>query len=189
VGAVKLLRGLKRRLPAWRELVLVFGVVVFVVHSWSVRGFLFDLPSFLLKLRPLEIAAVFCYHMAFAALESTAFTAALLVLTAVLPTSWLRQGFVHNAFVLVLAATAGAIVLQYSFAYGEFAFESPNSPWLLPEIVAGGAAFAVLYIAVHRAENLQELVGFIVNQVSVMLLIYLPLDALGIFTVAVRLLR
>jgi len=60
----------KERLPSNADMFTVLGVVVFIVHSWSVRGFLFKLPSFMLYLSVWDILSVFSYMMAFALLEA-----------------------------------------------------------------------------------------------------------------------
>lgn len=165
------------------------GVVVFVVHSWSVRGFLFNLPSFVLKYRPGEILAIFCYHMAFAFLESLVGSALLVVLAALLPSKWFRNGFAYNSFLLVLATVIGAIFLQNSFSYGEFAFDGSKAIALYEYVGIGLMLFVGLWIVVAKIGRVQRLIMFLVDQISVMLFIYLPLDAIGSLVVAVRLIH
>ena len=178
---------LRSRLPPSGEILSVFGVVVFAVHSWSVRGFLFHLPSFLLK-KPLgEIAGIFCYHMVFALLESGFLIAFILILAVVLPSAWLRNGFVYKGFLLVAAATVTAILLQDSPAYETFTFAISNDPNLAAKISVTLIAFLVLYVLAHRRPGLQKPVIFLADQISIMLFVYLPLDAVGLFVVAARL--
>lgn len=178
-----------RLLPAGREVLGILGVIMFAVHSWSVRAFLFNLPSFILKYRPSEILGVFCYHMAFALLESLCAIAVLLVLAALLPGAWLRSGFVYKGFVLVAAACAAAIFLQYSYVSETFVFEGPGRTAFLAELVAGSAAFVALYIACLRSLGLQQLLASLVDRISIMMYIYLPLDLVGLLVVSARLLR
>ena len=40
---------LRRKLPVRAEALSVFNVLIFVVFGWSIRGFLFEIPSFLLE--------------------------------------------------------------------------------------------------------------------------------------------
>jgi hypothetical protein len=176
-------------LPAGRELIGVLGVIVFAVHSWSIRGFLFSLPSFILKYRPDQILAVFCYHMAFALLESMCAMTLLLVLSALLPQAWLRKGFAYKGFVLVAAACAAAIFLPYSYVSENFVFEGPGRDAFLAEFGAGLAAFVALYVACLRSLRLQNWLTSLVDRISIMLYIYIPLDAVGLLVVSARLLR
>ena len=176
-------------LPPRREVVGILGVVVFAVHSWTVRGFLFNLPSFILKYRAGEILAVLAYHMAFAFLESLCVTVSLLILGALLPAPWLRQGFVYKGFLILIAASAAAIFLQYSYVSETFVFEGPGRGAFLAELGVGLATFLALFILCVRSVRVQKVLASLVDQISIMLFIYLPLDVLGLLVVSVRLLR
>jgi hypothetical protein len=180
---------LRARFPSWPEILSVLGVVVFAVHGWSVRGFLYNLPSFILKYRPNEILVVFWYHMAFAFLESVAFGACLVLLAALLPSSWIRYGFVCKGFLIVLAVGIVAIILQFSFAYGTFTPPTSNRNLLTAEIAAGVILFIGLLVLADRTTRFQHLIQFLVDQISIMLLVYLPLDAISLVVVAWRLVR
>ena len=165
----------------------MFGVVVFAVHSWSVGGFLYHLPYFMLKKPFGDIAGLFSYYMVFALLESLVLTAALVALAAVLPGRWLREGFAYKGTLITAAAASMSIVLQESPAYETFTFELPNDPTLLLRL----AAILVLFVAVHllgfRLPLVRKWTMFLVEQVSIMLFIYIPLDVLGLVVTAIRL--
>jgi hypothetical protein len=180
---------LKKRFPARAEAVSIFGVVVFTVHSWSVYGFLYNLPSFLLKYRAGEIVAVFFYQMAFAFLESVCFTAVLVLVAALLPFAWIRKGFVYKGFLLVLAATASAIALQYSFSFEIFGFDPSNPGVLYERVGAGLILFAGTWALTQKYAGLQRFLVQLADRISIMLFAYLPLDAVGLLVVAWRLLR
>ena len=163
--------------------------MVFAVHSWSVRGFLYNVPSFVLRLTVAETFAIFCYHMAFALLETVICCAFLVALSALLPAAWLRDGFAYRGFLIILAAGILAIIMQFSFAYGEWRFETSDPLVLLASFSAGAVLFLMLYVLSHRVDRLQRFILFIVDQISVMMFIYLPLDAIALLVVAARLLR
>ena len=180
---------LRERIPAWHEILGVLGVVVFAVHSWSVYGFLFNLPAFILKYRPGEILAVFFYHMVFAFFESFCIGLVLVVLSAILPSAWMRKGFVHKGFLLVLAAAIGAVALQNSFSYAIFEFDASNMHLLYERLGVGVLLFAGIWALTHYVAGLQKLLVRLVEQISIMLYIYLPLDVIGLLVVGWRLLR
>jgi hypothetical protein len=186
VGASFVLRD---RLPPWNQILSVLGVVVFAVHSWSVRGFLYNVPSFILKYRAGEIFVIFCYHMAFAFVESAVIAACLVALAGLLPLRWMRYAFVSKSFLLVLGASTAAIILQFNFAYGMFYPWTSNRLLLAAEVASGVLLSIGMYVWADRAARLQRLIESVVDQISIMLFIYLPLDAVGLAVVAWRLLR
>jgi len=185
--------GIKRTvqglLPPGREILAVLGAVVFAVHSWSVGGFLYKLPSLLLKYRTGEILVVFCYHMAFAFLESLCVTAVLLGMSALLPAGLLRTGFVYKGLLVLIAGCAAAIFLQYSYVSESFAFEGAGRGLFWARVAAGFLIFLGLYAASTRSVRMQKALTWLAEQISVMLFVYLPLDVVGLLTVGVRLLR
>lgn len=183
----RIVTSLRSRLPSRGEVLSVFGVVVFVVHSWSVRGFLYHLPSFLLKKSVGEIAAIFSYHMVFALLESGLVLAAILALAFLLPSALLQQGFVYKGFLIVTAAAVAAILLQDSPAYETFTLAASNDPGLIGKISATVIICIVLGVLAHRRASLQRALVFLVDQISIMLFVYLPLDIIGLLMVAARL--
>ncbi len=175
--------------PPRQEVVGILGVIVFAIHSWSIRGFLYSLPSFVLKYDTGEILVVFCYHMAFAFLESVCVLAVLLILAAALPAGLLRKGFVPKGFVLVLAASAAAIYLQHSYVSGTYIFVTGPASRYLPQILGGLILAVALYVWTSRSARMRQSLTFLVDQISIMLLIYIPLDVVGLIVVAWRLVR
>jgi len=176
-------------LPPGHETVAVLGAVVFAIHSWSVRGFLYNLPSFLLKYRTGEILVVFCYHMAFAFLESLIVMAALLGLSALLPAGLLRRGFIYKGLLVLAAACAAAILLQYSYVSESFAFEGAGRALFWTRVAAGFVVFLLIYLASFKVVSLRKALTWLAEQISVMLFVYLPLDLVGLLVVGFRLLR
>jgi hypothetical protein len=166
---------------------LVFGVVVFAVHSWSVGGFLYRLPYFLLKKPFGELAGIFSYFMVFALLESVLVSALVVGLAAVLPGKLLREGFAYKGTLIAAAATAISIVLQKSPAYETFTFELLNDPTLIARLAAILGLFLVVYLLAFRVPPVRRWTIFLVEQVSIMLFIYIPLDVLGLVVTALRL--
>jgi hypothetical protein len=182
------LRLLKDRFPARKDLVGIFGIVVFIVHAWSIWQFLFYLPSFVLKYDAGEIIAIFFYHLTFAFLESLLVCGLLAILSAALPMGWLRNGFVHKAFLLILLAIAGSIALQKSMVDGLLVID-PSRPYIVYTGVAAGLLLVAFLILAARLDGVRQALDDLVDRFSVMLLLFLPLDAIAVAVVAIRLLR
>ena len=180
---------IKKRFPARTEIVSLYGIVVFVVHSWSVSEFLFHLPSFVLKFSVGEILAILSYHLTFAFFESAIVCALLLLASGILPSNWIMNGFVYKCFIVILVATIGSIILQTRFNDGMLVID-PSRPCLLYVYASLLLLLlAGLIAAVQKMQGLQRLITTTVDQISVMLFVYLPLDAISIVVVAIKLIR
>ena len=182
------LRWLIARFPARKDLISVFGIVVFIVHAWSIWQFLFYLPSFVLKYDTGEIISVFFYHLTFAFLESILVCGMFAILSAALPMSWLRNGFAHKAFLLILFAIAASIALQKSMVDGLLVID-PSKPYLVYTGVVAGILLVTFLILAARLASFRIILDNLVDRFSVMLLLFLPLDAIAVVVVTIRLLR
>ena len=109
---MQLFRKLNRRIPANAEIIAVFNFTVFLIHSWSIRSFLFRLPSMLFYFGIMDIIAVLFYMMAFALLESTLVTAVLVLISILLPGNWFKTNFLYQGFLAVLIAAIASVLLQ-----------------------------------------------------------------------------
>lgn len=163
------------------EVSTVFGTVVFFVHSWSVRGFLFQLPSFLYYSRPGEILSIFCYMMAFALLESTLVTGGLILLSIILPMKWFRQGFVYKSFLTTVVASVAITLLQ---GYTERTF--PPFDVIYRGMGISSAILISLILAFHNIKFLQRGAEFIMDKLSIMAYIYVPLGIISLIVVIYR---
>jgi hypothetical protein len=113
----------------------------------------------------------------------------LVILAGLLPWGWLGRGFVYKGFLIVVAAVIGAIFVQDNISYGEFAYAGSKA-YLLYEYLGGGLiVFVGLWVLVTKISRVQRWVVFVVDQISIMLFIYLPPDVIGLAVVAVRLIR
>lgn len=172
---------LENRFPHKNEIISVLGVSVFVCHSWSIRGFLNDLPSLLLYYRLPEILVVFAYMMAFAFLESLLITAGLAFAGGILPSRWLRNGFAYKGLIFVAVGSIGAYVLQKNLRY-----EFPSIQMLALNLVIPLVLIAFLIAASHLWGPLRKVLLDIQDRLSIMLYIYVPLGLVSIVVVVFR---
>jgi len=122
-------------------------------------------------------------------MEKTVIVDSGVIVAALLPGGWLREGFGYKGFLLVLAGVIGAIFLQNSFSYGEFAYDGLRARLLYEYMGVGLVVFIGLWVLVAKLGRLQRLIEWAVDQISIMLFVYLPLDVIGLAVVAVRLVR
>jgi hypothetical protein len=172
---------LKKRLPDRRETQMVLGFLVFVVFSWSVRGFLYRVTSFLLYFDTGEVLSVFFYMMAFALLESLLVLGGLLLLTIVLPGKWFRVGFSYKASLIVLVTAVAMILLQ-----GMLTSEAPSQVILLIGMIVSLVVLFGLNFAFYRIQRLQSGLNAVLDRFTVFTYLYIPLGIVGLLVVLVR---
>jgi len=174
----------RKRLPEQSEVYTVLGVVVFVVYGWSMRGFFYEVPSFILYFKVGQILAIFSYMMGFALLESLLATLGLGLLSLLLPVSWFKNGFVYKSFITVLVGAIALLWLENNI----MAFNNKLPPVDLLLSAAGIVlgVWAILLLAFHYIKLLQKLVLFIADRVGVMAYLYIPLGLLGWIVVLIR---
>ncbi len=179
-----------KRLPAQTDILSVLNVVVFVLFGWSIRGFLFEIPSFLLYMGLGDISAILFYMMAFALLESVLVTGGLVILSMLLPSNWLKSGFRYKGFLIVLVATIGFILFQGYYKVGFFQnlIQNDYSPFqpILTGFIVGIVGLIGLLLLFHHSPWLQKYLTKFVDQFSVFSYLYVPLGVIGILVVFVR---
>jgi hypothetical protein len=172
---------IRNRFPRRSEVIPVLGVAVFVCHSWTMLGFLNKLSSFILYFTVAEIFGIFSYMMAVALLESLAVTGLIVLLGAILPSNWLRNGFAYKGFVIVAIASVAAILFQ-KFLPDDY----PSTLMLAVSFIVPLALIAISIVVIHSIPKLQNFLLDIQDRISIMLYIYVPLGLLSIMVVIVR---
>ena len=169
------------RFPERLEIEAALGFLLFAVFTWSIRGFLSELPSFLLYYTLGNILGIFSYMMAFALLESLLIMGLLLLAAFILPERWLRQHFARKATVLILVVGGAMIYLQTILT-----FQLPS----LKEValVAGLPlmSLVVLLYFVNSNQRVQAVLDNILERFKIFSYIYIPLGLIGFFVVIVR---
>jgi hypothetical protein len=174
---------IRNRLPGRSEILSVFGVIVFICHSWTMLGFLNKLSSFLLYFNIGEILSIFAYMMAFAFLESLAFTGILVLLSAILPSAWLKEGFDVKGFVVVTIAVLTFLLLQ-TFLGTQY----PSTLMILLGVLAPLVLIALAIFVVQSRPKLRSVLLNIQDRFLIMLFIYAPLGILSLVVVLFRIL-
>ena len=169
------------RVPSKSEVYASFGPIVFAVFSWSFRGFIHKLPSFLYYFSLGDILSILSYMMAVALLESLLFVLGLLFLAFIFPASWLRQGFVYKSFLFLAVGITAMILLQETMKKNMTGFD-----FLLPGVLVSVAVLAVLIFLFHKAKLLQKPVELIVDRLGVFSYVYVPLGVISLVVVIIR---
>jgi hypothetical protein len=168
----------KKRFPDKTELRLVFGVIVFLVFSWAIWKFLYDLPAQLLSTYWTDIILHFLTLMATALIESVITAIGILFLSLLLPVKWFRDGFLYKSFVTLILLTGLIMWIRRVFVHDDY-FPPINVLYI------GGIIFFIgwvfLLVLFHYVKPLQRFVHFIEDQIEVFLWLYIPLGIIGFF--------
>ncbi len=181
---------IRSRLPAANDVLKVFGVVLFAVFGWSIRGFLFKIPSFALYFGLGTNLAIVCYMFAFALFESVLVTGGLVVLAGLLPARFLKDGFAYKGFLIVLVATIAMIAFEgyYKVDYFKDIMNGNDSsipPFVVGLVVSIASLFGLLWL--FRVQpRLQRYALYVMEQFSLFMYIYVPLGVIGLIVVIVR---
>jgi hypothetical protein len=169
------------RFPNRGDVIAVLGVAVFLCHTWTIIGFLNKLSSFILYFSPGTIAGVFAYMMAFALLESLAVTGFLVLLSVLLPSQWLKEGFSIKGFIVLVVAATASILFQKTLS------ERFPSMWvLLASSVVPLLLIALLFVAVRSMPKVKNLFLNVQDRILIMLFIYVPIGVLSLMVVLYR---
>jgi hypothetical protein len=152
-----------------------------VCHSWSVLGFLNRLSAFILYFRVAEIAEVFAFMMAFAFLESLLLAGVLTLLSAILPSKWLRDGFAYKGFIFIVIATIAAIIFQKNLKGVLPPLQTLTLYWVVPLVLT-----IVIIAAVQMMPRARNILLNLADRVSIMLFLYIPIGLLSLMVVALR---
>jgi hypothetical protein len=185
-----LLKGFGSRLPFKSEILSVFNVVLFVVFGWSVRGFLFVLPSFLLYFQLGDIIAILFYMLGFALMESLLLTGGLLIGSMLLPAKWFKIGFGYKGFLIIFVSTIGLILFQGYYKYGFFETLIKNDYSTLHPLFVGFIVSLLILVGLlwfFKGESrLRNYLLVFIEQFGVFAYIYIPLGIIGIIVVVLR---
>jgi hypothetical protein len=119
--------------------------------------------------------------MAFAFVESLVATGVLVLLSAMLPSSWLRDGFAYKGFVILVIATIDALAFQKSL--GDV---YPPARTLLLLSLLPLVLIVVLLLALRSMPRLQNLLINVQDRFLILLFVYIPIGIISLLAVTFR---
>jgi hypothetical protein len=172
---------LQRRLPNRRDIGYAYGGVVFIVYSWALRGFFYQLSSLILYHALGDILPILSYMLALALLESLVVLISLLALAFILPSSWLIEGFGYKAFLAVIVAGAAAVGLESYITR-----QLTNTFYLYAGLAASVAILLGLVLLIERLPPIKRMLVGLLDRLSLFTYIYVPLGILSLLVVLIR---
>jgi len=176
-----LIRALIERFPSTAKLNSTFALILLVIHTWSVWQFLYRLPSYLMYLDLLNLLAVFAYYMAFAFVESIILLVLFGMIAIILPKNWYADHFeaVNLPIVLGMAVSAAKYQQQIGNTYSGI---SSILTWF------GFTFLIVLSLALIFGiiGPLRKLSGKVMERISIMSYLYIPIGLFSLLVVVFR---
>lgn len=177
----------RNRIPLWQETMYVFGGVVFIVYSWAIQGFLYQLSSLILYHQILDIISVLFYLMAFALLESLLVMGGLVLIGFILPRKWFSEGFAYKGFLTTLVAGIAMIELQ-SYLYSLNYYMPPMNVIYLGLGIALLTLIALILLF-QKVPRLRKILLALEERLQIFIYLYVPLGIAGLLVVLFRNLR
>ena len=116
--------------------------------------------------------------MAFALLESLVVTGLLILLSGVLPSTWLKDGFAIKGFVILVIATATSMLFQNSLEDDYSSALVLAAYWLFPLIL-----IVILIRMLPGMPKVGNILNNIQERVLIMSFIYVPLGLFALMVV------
>ena len=118
--------------------------------------------------------------MAFAFLESLLITGILVLLSAMLPPNWLKNGFAFKGLIVIVMGTASAILLQRTMQGTLPTLSVLNLIWFTPLVWT-----VIFIILAQRKPRVQSILLEIAERSSIMLFLYVPVGIISLIAITV----
>jgi hypothetical protein len=160
-----------------RQILLLFTLVAFPVHIWTIYNLLLDIPSLILYLSTWEVISSIGYTLAFAFIETLIIYLPLLLLGMFFPKHWMKHNYVALASIWLVTGMIMTLLLQFSIHY-----DWPRKGILVSIPFALGAA-TVLGL---RFPKISQSVLSIAERLTILTFTYVVFDLAGVVLVLAR---
>lgn len=163
-----------QRLPKRQAILQVYAVIAVMLSAWTITAFLWKLSAWLLILNLGELLTVFSYSMLASLAESLIVLLVLLVVCALFPTFFLRDGFEVRGTILAIGLIASLMAfvkfdMEFGVGMGLKLLLAPLAVLLLTAILLGvSPRFQVV-------QRLHSVIRWIADRMLVFLYILVPL--------------
>lgn len=172
------------RLPDRRAIIDVYATAVFLVYGWTLLASFWKVPSWLYFLKISEILSVYAYSFVINFAESMSLIFLTLAVGFILPNRWWNAQFTSKSL-LWISVLMGSIMLRLytnrapdyweDFVYNQWAW------WGWTVLLA-----VVLNILASHIELMRRGLENLADRLVVFLYIYLPLTAVSVIVVFIR---
>ncbi|MEN8173364.1 MAG: hypothetical protein ABFS03_10845 [Chloroflexota bacterium] len=170
------------RIPSKRELFLVFGACVVPIHIWAIVNALRATSSWILSMNLWDVLGTFAYTQAMAFVESLLYLLGLVVLSIVLPLSWMRRRFVVQGAVLAFVVSISSMITVYYSDTLPIWTRNGLLQWLMVIIFIS----IVISFLLSRIPKAEKMISQIVEKMTILAALYILIDMLSIVVIFFR---
>jgi len=172
------------KLASKNEYFQLFLVCLLPIHVWAIINLMRRASSLVLSVNSLEILGVLAYVLLFALFESLIAFAVLFTLSLILPAQFFSSKLIPVGTVLVFLASVSAVFIHLYNAWEieDIKFDLWAGMWAFIGLVATGPS---VYL-IRRDKRIGAAIQGVVDRLSVLSMIYLFFDFLGLAAVIIR---
>lgn len=172
----------KKRLPTFREVLSVYGVIIFILFSWATIIFFWRLSAWLYYLNLGEIGVLYAYAASTEFVESLIYLTILLLLCMALPGAVLKEHFSVRGTIIAIAMPGFVLLADYLIAIRDF---TPVISIPMAFAVSAGLALMWIWLA-SRYKALGQAADFIMERVSIFTYVYTMIAVISLVVVLIR---
>ena len=172
---------LKKRFPPPGEILSLYATIVFLIYGWASLTFTWKIPSWLYYLSLADITAILSYALVSSFLESTILLSLFLLLAVLLPSSFFVNKFIVRGSIVVYIVTFWMILFNLRTL-----IRLPSSRDLILFGVASVLTVSLSILFADRLPSFQKILIALGDRLTVFLYLWLPMTALGVLVVLVR---
>lgn len=173
---------LKARLPDLKTVLPVYAVLVFVLYGWMTVVFFWKMPAWLFYLNLGEIGVIYSYGVVNEFVESVLYIFLLLMLTAALPASFLKEKFQTRGALIAIFMLGVVYLTSYLIAFQDI----NRVKAALFALAPFGTLDVILIWASTKFAFLDRALVSLTDQMITFLYIYAPITAISFLVVLFR---
>jgi hypothetical protein len=174
---------LRKKIPPFAEILALYATIVFLIYGWAILAFFWKVPSWLYYLSLTDILAILSYALASSFVESAVILLIFLLAALSLPSRWLADKFIVRGSLTFCILTFWMALFNLVTM-----IQLPTSDDL---ISFGLVAFLTIGLAIFVADRLsalRKIMTVLSDRLTIFLYLWLPLSAMAILILIVRLL-
>jgi hypothetical protein len=173
-----------KRLPPYASILPVYGVICFMVYSWTILIMFWKFPSWLYNLTLDEIVGINAYSLTFNLFESVFILGAFLFLCVILPPSFLKNDFTIRGSIISVCLLGSAMLHLYVNRDVD-SFENFIATMRLWWAITLLGLTVLLFMSI-KIEWIRTVITDISDRLIILLYLFIPLSLTSIIIVILR---
>ncbi|MBN1453392.1 MAG: hypothetical protein JW963_20420 [Anaerolineales bacterium] len=170
-------------LPSKATIIALYSIIAFMIYSWTLITFFYNLPSWMMYLTGKEIIIIFSYAMSIDLFESLMVLVGLLFLYLISPKALLKEDFAIRGTWLAIVYLG--MLMLYFFPSLDIK-QWIRNPWLWIVITFFVAILSAVFIS--RLSFMKKIALFLLDRMPAFLAIFIPISTVSLLILTIYLL-